>query len=72
MAEPLSLGRLGHEVGASERTLSRLFQQETGMSFPQWRTQLRVHHPCRTAPRPVPALAPGRRQDGPESTLRMR
>lgn len=44
MSSPLTLGELGHRVGASERTLSRLFQQETGMSFPQWRTQLRVHH----------------------------
>ncbi|MFB4426763.1 hypothetical protein C5F59_037460 [Streptomyces sp. QL37] len=34
LAEPLTLGRLGHRVGASERTLSRLFQQETGMSSP--------------------------------------
>ncbi|MEV1026743.1 helix-turn-helix transcriptional regulator [Streptomyces sp. NPDC050264] len=44
LSAPLTLGQLGHQVGASERTLSRLFQQETGMSFPQWRTQLRVHH----------------------------
>ncbi|MFF1920088.1 AraC family transcriptional regulator [Streptomyces sp. NPDC058221] len=44
MASPLTLSALGHQVGASERTLSRLFRQETGMSFPQWRTQLRVHH----------------------------
>ncbi|MFE6892054.1 helix-turn-helix domain-containing protein [Streptomyces sp. NPDC057694] len=44
MSAPLTLGRLGRQVGAGERTLSRLFQQETGMSFPQWRTQLRVHH----------------------------
>lgn len=30
-------------VGASERTLSRLFQKETGMSFQQWRKQLLLH-----------------------------
>jgi AraC-like DNA-binding protein len=30
-------------VGASERTLSRLFRDELGMSFRQWRTQLRLH-----------------------------
>lgn len=29
-------------VGASERTLSRLFRSDTGMSFPQWRSQLRL------------------------------
>ncbi|MFE0459706.1 AraC family transcriptional regulator [Kitasatospora sp. NPDC058965] len=38
------LARLGAAVGASERTLSRLFRQQTGMTFPQWRTQLRLHH----------------------------
>ncbi|MDE3131077.1 MAG: helix-turn-helix transcriptional regulator [Acidobacteriota bacterium] len=37
-----SLAQLGREVGASERTLSRLFGRETGMSFPQWRAQLRL------------------------------
>ncbi|MFC9324307.1 AraC family transcriptional regulator [Kitasatospora sp. NPDC057015] len=43
-ADPRSLARLGSAVGASERTLSRLFRSETGMSFPQWRTQLRLQH----------------------------
>jgi AraC-like DNA-binding protein len=38
-----TLGQLGHLVGASERTLSRLFRARTGMSFPQWRAQLRLH-----------------------------
>ncbi|MFD0331288.1 helix-turn-helix domain-containing protein [Streptacidiphilus monticola] len=31
-------------MGAGERTLSRLFQAETGMSFPRWRARLRLHH----------------------------
>ncbi|MDN5703828.1 MAG: helix-turn-helix transcriptional regulator [Yaniella sp.] len=44
MAEPVTLGALGKKIGASERTLSRLFHRETGMSFRQWRAQLRVHH----------------------------
>ena len=39
-----TLTQLGREVGASERTLSRLFKRETGMSFPQWRGQLRLQH----------------------------
>ena len=39
-----TLAALGTAVGASERTLSRLFRAETAMSFPQWRTQLRLHH----------------------------
>ncbi|MBM7784019.1 AraC family transcriptional regulator [Tenggerimyces flavus] len=36
------LAELGGEVGASERTLSRLFRAELGLTFPQWRTQLRL------------------------------
>jgi AraC-like DNA-binding protein len=32
----------GHAAGASERTLSRLFVRETGLSFTDWRTQVRL------------------------------
>jgi AraC-like DNA-binding protein len=32
----------GREVGASARTLARLFAAETGMSFRRWREQLRL------------------------------
>ncbi len=32
----------GARVGASNRTLSRLFQRETGMSFGRWRQQLHI------------------------------
>lgn len=39
-----TLAELGRAVGAGERTLSRLFRRQTGMKFPQWRTQLRLHH----------------------------
>ncbi|WP_416971685.1 AraC family transcriptional regulator [Streptomyces sp. 4F14] len=39
-----TLAELGREVGASDRTLSRLFRADLGMTFPQWRTQLRLHH----------------------------
>lgn len=39
-----TLAELGREVGASARTLSRLFRGDLGMTFPQWRTQLRLHH----------------------------
>jgi AraC-like DNA-binding protein len=39
-----SLARLGQAVGASSRTLSRLFHDELGMAFYEWRTQLRVYH----------------------------
>jgi AraC-like DNA-binding protein len=43
-ADQRSLRELGREVGAAERTLSRLFRTETGFTFPQWRAQLRLHH----------------------------
>ncbi|MFE6690224.1 helix-turn-helix transcriptional regulator [Streptomyces sp. NPDC057743] len=43
-ANTAPLAALGQAVGASERTLSRLFHNELGMSFHQWRTQLRLHH----------------------------
>ena len=33
-----TLAELGREVGASDRSLSRLFRQDLGMTFPQWRT----------------------------------
>lgn len=35
---------LGHHVGASARTLSRLFNDELGMTFPVWRSQHNVSH----------------------------
>jgi AraC-like DNA-binding protein len=43
-AAPLTLAELGRVAGAGERTLSRLFQAELGMSFHQWRSLLRVQH----------------------------
>jgi len=39
-----SLAELGQTIGASGRTLSRLFHDELGMTFYQWRTQLRIYH----------------------------
>ena len=41
-AEGRSLEQWGSRVGATGRTLSRLFRAETGMSFHQWRQQLRL------------------------------
>ncbi|MBD3140662.1 helix-turn-helix transcriptional regulator [Microbispora bryophytorum] len=43
-ADNASLAELGKTIGASTRTLSRLFRDELGMTFYEWRTQLRVHH----------------------------
>ncbi|RJQ76807.1 AraC family transcriptional regulator [Pseudonocardiaceae bacterium YIM PH 21723] len=42
-ADGRTLAELGREVGAGERTLTRLFRAELGMTFPQWRTQIRLH-----------------------------
>lgn len=43
-ADGRTLVELGRQVGASGRTLSRLFRTDLGMTFPQWRTQLRLQH----------------------------
>jgi AraC-like DNA-binding protein len=41
-ARALGLGGWARLAGASERTLARLFERETGMSFRAWRQQLRL------------------------------
>jgi len=43
-ADDRPLAELGHQVGAGQRTLSRRFRTDLGMTFPQWRTQLRLYH----------------------------
>jgi AraC-like DNA-binding protein len=43
-ADNSTLVELGRRVGAGQRTLTRLFHEELGMGFRQWRTQLRLHH----------------------------
>jgi transcriptional regulator GlxA family with amidase domain len=43
-ADSTSLAELGRTIGASARTLSRLFHDELGMTFYEWRTQLRIYH----------------------------
>jgi transcriptional regulator GlxA family with amidase domain len=43
-ADTTSLAGLGRAVGASARTLSRVFHDELGMTFYEWRTQLRIYH----------------------------
>ncbi|MER7859320.1 AraC family transcriptional regulator [Amycolatopsis sp. WAC 04197] len=42
-ADNRTLAALGALVGASDRTLARLFKADLGMTFPQWRTQLRLY-----------------------------
>jgi AraC-like DNA-binding protein len=39
-----SMAALGKQVGASSRTVSRLLREELGMTFYEWRTQLRIYH----------------------------
>ncbi|MEV4834171.1 helix-turn-helix transcriptional regulator [Nonomuraea sp. NPDC049486] len=43
-ADPRTLARHAADAGTSDRTLARLCRAELGMTFPQWRTQLRLHH----------------------------
>ena len=43
-ADNATLAELGRTIGASTRTLSRLFRNELGMTFYEWRTQLRIYH----------------------------
>ncbi|MFI6937870.1 AraC family transcriptional regulator [Streptomyces sp. NPDC050418] len=39
-----SLDDLGRQIGASARTLSRRLHADLGLTYPQWRTQIRLHH----------------------------
>jgi len=56
-ADDRTLARLGAAVGVGGRTLSRLCRAELGMSFPQWRTQVRLHHALRLLAEGVPVTA---------------
>lgn len=42
-----TLAQICQGSGASKRTMERLFQRETGMSFGKWRQQLRLMHAMR-------------------------
>ncbi|MEV4436057.1 helix-turn-helix transcriptional regulator [Streptomyces sp. NPDC049585] len=53
-ADPRTLAALGAATGTGERTLSRLFRAEFGMTFPQWRTQSRLYHALRMLADDVP------------------
>ncbi|MBH5338769.1 helix-turn-helix transcriptional regulator [Streptomyces pactum] len=43
-ADNRSLDELGQRIGASARTLSRRLREDLGLTYPQWRTQIRLHH----------------------------
>jgi AraC-like DNA-binding protein len=42
LGQPRTLAWLARRVNTSERTLSRLFRTEFGMTYPQWRTRARI------------------------------
>ncbi|MFB7598693.1 helix-turn-helix transcriptional regulator [Streptomyces sp. NPDC056160] len=42
LRRPCTLAQLAARVHTGERTLSRLFRDEFGMTYPQWRTRVRV------------------------------
>ena len=43
-SSPNTLDDWAHDVGASPRTLARLFQKDLGMSFALWRQRVRFHN----------------------------
>ena len=49
-----TLGDWARLAGASERTLARLFERELGMSFGQWRQQVRLAHGASLIARGLP------------------
>ena len=44
LRQPRTVAWLARRIGVSERTLARLFRTEFGMTYPQWRTDIRVFH----------------------------
>jgi AraC-like DNA-binding protein len=44
LRQPRPLEWLARKASVSERTLTRLFRSEFGMTYPQWRTNVRVFH----------------------------
>ncbi|MES2152975.1 MAG: helix-turn-helix transcriptional regulator [Pseudomonadota bacterium] len=51
---PLTLEHWAQQVGASSRTLARLFERDLGMSFGQWRQQVRLAHAAPLIARGMP------------------
>ncbi len=49
-----TLADWARQVGASERTLARLFERELGMSFTEWRQQVRLAHAAPLIARGMP------------------
>jgi AraC-like DNA-binding protein len=71
--DPGLIKQMAKRVAASPRTLERLFQKETGMTFGRWRQQLRLLHALRllAASRPVTAIALEVGYDSPSAFIAM-
>ena len=50
----MTLGDWAQHVGASERTLARLFERDLGITFGQWRQQIRLAHAAPMITRGMP------------------
>jgi AraC-like DNA-binding protein len=70
---PGLLKQMARRSGASVRTVERLFQSETGMTFGKWRQQLRLLHALRQLAigRPVTAVALEVGYDSPSAFIAM-
>lgn len=68
-----TLADWGKTVGATRRTLTRLFRIETGMSFGQWRQQLRILEALRQLgmKKPVTTVAMDLGYDSPSAFISM-
>jgi AraC-like DNA-binding protein/quercetin dioxygenase-like cupin family protein len=72
-ADNRTLEDWGKTVGATSRTLARLFRSETGMSFTQWRQQVRILEGLRRLAReePVTTIALDLGYDSPSAFIAM-
>ena len=72
-ADNRTLGDWGNKVGATSRTLSRLFRSETGMNFRQWRQQVRILEALRRLgnEEPVTSVALDMGYDSPSAFINM-
>jgi AraC-like DNA-binding protein len=53
-ASSLTLNQWARQIGMSERTLARRFEQDLGMTFGQWRQQMRLAHAAPLIARGMP------------------
>lgn len=60
-ADQRSLPQLATAIGSSPRTVARLCRDQLGTTFPQWRTQIRVHHALQLLAQDVPVTSVAQR-----------